>query len=108
MEQAHAAKKELALRFKARKDFKTFLYLKWERFDKKPFLHNWHFHYLAKVLESTLPSVAKEKQLQFLNRIMVNLPPSYGKTETLARAFIPYALGVDRTRKFMYIINKSI
>lgn len=103
MEQAHAAKKELALRFKARKDFKTFLYLKWERFDKKPFLHNWHFHYLAKVLESTLPSVAKEKQLQFLNRIMVNLPPSYGKTETLARAFIPYALGVDRTRKFMYI-----
>ena len=97
------ALKELALRHKARIDFATFLYLKWERYDRKDFLHNWHFEYLSKVLESTIPSLAENKNLELNTRIMLNMPPSYGKTETLARAFIPYALGVDRSRKFMYV-----
>ena len=58
MNQKELALKELALRYKARNDFITFLYLKWERYDKKDFLHNWHFAYLAKMLESTIPSLA--------------------------------------------------
>ena len=103
MNQKELALKELALRYKARNDFITFLYLKWERYDKKDFLHNWHFAYLAKMLESTIPSLALRQNLELNTRIMLNMPPSYGKTETLARAFIPFALGVDRTRKFMYI-----
>ena len=103
MNQKELALKELALRYKARNDFITFLYLKWERYDKKDFLHNWHFAYLAKMLESTIPSLALRQNLELNTRIMLNMPPSYGKTETLARAFIPFGLGVDRTRKFMYI-----
>ncbi|MCL9820600.1 terminase family protein [Helicobacter sp. 14348-15] len=97
------AQKELALREKARRDFKTFLYLKWQRYDKKDFLHNWHFEYLTNVLTHTIPKYCKDKNQSLLTRIMLNMPPSYGKTETLARAFIPYALGVDRSRKFMYV-----
>ncbi|TLD83952.1 hypothetical protein LS70_003850 [Helicobacter sp. MIT 11-5569] len=99
----HKAQKELAFRELARRDFKTFLYAKWERYDQKDFYHNWHFEYLAKVLECTIPSKASEQGLELITRIMLNMPPSYGKTETLARAFIPYALGVDRSRKYMYV-----
>lgn len=97
------ALKELTLREKARRNFHTFLLLKWERFDQKEFLNNWHFAYLAKVLSSTIPQVCQTQGLELNTRIMLNMPPSYGKTETIARAFIPYALGVDRSRKFMYV-----
>lgn len=34
---------------------------------------------------------------------MINMPPSYGKTEIIARSFIAWNLGKDRTRKFFYI-----
>ncbi|MDA3967362.1 hypothetical protein [Helicobacter sp. WB40] len=87
----------------SKRDFKYFLYQKWEEYDKKPFFHNWHFEFLSEVLSLTIPSIAKSKELKVETRIMLNMPPSYGKTETLARSFIPYALGVDRSRKFMYI-----
>lgn len=97
------AQRELALREKARRDFKTFLYLKWDRYDRKPFLHNWHFEFLAETLSHTIPKYCKDNNQKLLKRIMLNMPPSYGKTETLARAFIPYALGLDRSRKFMYV-----
>lgn len=97
------AQMELALREKARRDFKTFLYLKWQRYDKKDFLHNWHFEYLTNILIHTIPKYCEENNEPLLRRIMLNMPPSYGKTETLARAFIPYALGLDRSRKFMYV-----
>ncbi|MCR2103448.1 terminase family protein, partial [Campylobacter upsaliensis] len=52
-----------------------------------------------------------------LKRVMLNMPPSYGKTETIARTFIPWALGNNPYRKFIYIsysddlgrkINKQI
>ncbi|MDE6959117.1 MAG: hypothetical protein K2O80_06220, partial [Helicobacter apodemus] len=98
-----AAQKELYLREYARRDFKTFLYLKWERYDKKAYYHNWHFEYLSKVLSSTLPKYCKDKGFPLLRRIILNMPPSYGKTETIARAFIAWALGIDPSRKFMYI-----
>ena len=87
----------------AKRDFKYFLYQKWEQYDQKPFFHNWHFEFLSEVLSLTIPNIAKAKNAKLETRIMLNMPPSYGKTETLARAFIPYALGIDRSRKFMYI-----
>ena len=48
-------KKELLLRAKAKKDLKTFVLLKWARYEQKPFLDNWHYDYLCQILESTLP-----------------------------------------------------
>ena len=78
-----------------------------------PFWDNWHFDYLCRILEQTLPQRAGAP----LTRLMINMPPSYGKTETIARTFIPWALGNDPFRKFIYIsyseelgrkINKQI
>ena len=92
------ALKELAKRELAKRDLKAFLLLKWERFNKKPFLDNWHYDYLCKALMQTLPQA--DKQIQ---RLMLNMPPSYGKTEIIARTFPAWALGLDRSRKFIYI-----
>lgn len=93
------ALKELAKRELAKRDLKTFLLMKWDRFNKKPFLDNWHYDYLCKALMQTLPN-AKGEQIQ---RLMLNMPPSYGKTEIIARTFPAWALGLDRSRKFIYI-----
>ncbi|TLD94632.1 hypothetical protein LS71_009265, partial [Helicobacter jaachi] len=193
---AKALKLEEARRVKARRDLKYFLTLKWERYEQKPFLDNWHIDYLCKVLEHTLPKDAQNKDKSALNpqnppqnitefapnfcahtplpfaplpfapahinssfsfwqggrglncevapsprhtphpddafkvahkaqfnfiadkdilyprktqarklitRLMINMPPSYGKTEIIARTFIAWALGNDRKRKFIYI-----
>ena len=52
---ANPAKLEVLKRIKAKKDFKSFVLLKWERYEKKSFMDNWHYDYLCKILESTLP-----------------------------------------------------
>lgn len=90
--------KELALRTLAKRDLKTFLLLKWERFNQKPFIDGWHYDYLCKALMQTLPQ--SNNQIQ---RLMLNMPPSYGKTEIIARTFPAWALGNDRSRKYIYI-----
>ena len=46
---------------------------------------------------------AKTSPSTLITRLMINMPPSYGKTEIIARSFIAWALGKDRKRKFFYI-----
>ncbi|MGI0406580.1 hypothetical protein ACRE1U_04645 [Helicobacter himalayensis] len=95
---------EKLLTLKARYDLKTFLLLKWQRYKQAPSNDNWHISYLCKVLESTLPFAPAKQIPQIPNtRLMINMPPSYGKTEIIARTFIAWALGCDRKRKFFYI-----
>ncbi|WP_231630291.1 hypothetical protein [Helicobacter heilmannii] len=78
-----------------------FVKLKWARYNLAPFLDSWHIQYLCKVLECTQPNTAEGHKL--LTRLMINMPPSYGKTEIIARCFIAWALGLNRGRKFFYI-----
>ncbi|WP_233706304.1 hypothetical protein [Helicobacter felis] len=98
---AKQAQRELALRALAAKDLYTFVKLKWERYNLSPFLDSWHIAYLCKVLECTQPNTKGDYDL--LTRLMINMPPSYGKTEIIARCFIAWSLGLNRTRKFFYI-----
>ncbi|WP_104694763.1 terminase large subunit domain-containing protein [Helicobacter equorum] len=92
-------KKEKLIRLKAKIDFKTFMRLKFERFERKEFHDNWHIDYLCKVLEHTLPTQERTP----IKNLMVNMPPSYGKTEIIARNFIAWALGNHPERSFFYI-----
>lgn len=92
------ASTELAKRTLARKSLKAFVLLKWERYNKMPFNDSWHYDYICRVLESTLPT-----SQAILTRLMINMPPSYGKTEIIARSFIAWALGKHPERKFFYI-----
>ncbi|WP_411697026.1 terminase large subunit domain-containing protein, partial [Helicobacter baculiformis] len=94
-----ALKQELVLRALAKKDLYTFVKLKWARYNLAPFMHSWHIAYLCKVLECTLPTAQED----LITRLMINMPPSYGKTEIIARCFVAWALGLDRSRKFFYI-----
>lgn len=102
-------KKEYAIRVQAKRNLKDFVLLKWQRFNKEKFLDNWHFDLLCATLESTLPLSLQEQikgetqEFESITRLMVNMPPSYGKTEIIARSFIAWALGNDRKRKFIYV-----
>lgn len=89
------AKKELAIRELSRRSLKFFLLEKWKNYEQKNFNDNWHYDYISKVLENSLGSD--------LNRLIINMPPSYGKTELIARTFIPFVLGNNPTHKFMYV-----
>lgn len=91
--------REQLIRLKAQQDLKTFLSLKFERYNNTPLLDNWHIDYVCKVLEQTLP----QENNQNITRLMLNMPPSYGKTEIIARTFIAWALGRFPQRKFFYI-----
>ncbi len=82
-------KKELAKRALARKSLKEFVLLKWQRYNQMTFNDSWHYDYLCAVLESTLP----QSDSKPITRLMLNMPPSYGKTEIIARSFIAWALG---------------
>lgn len=103
MDKRQHLERELLRRESARRSLESFLELKWERYNKMPFLRGWHISYLCKILELTLPKIAQKQATQPLLRLMINMPPSYGKTEIIARTFIAWALGLDKTRKFIYI-----
>lgn len=92
---AQNAKLELAKREACRRYLKIFLLEKWKNYECKKFNDNWHYDYISKNLEHSLTPN--------LNRLIINLPPSYGKTELIARTFIPWVLGNNPTHKFMYV-----
>ena len=95
--------KEQALRLLAKRDFYTFVKLKWQRYNQQPYLDNWHIRYVCEKLAFTLKDYADEKREPNITRLMLNMPPSYLKTEIVGRTFPAWALGRDRTRKIIYI-----
>lgn len=87
-------RKILAERELARRSLKAHLQYKFKYYYKKPLLSNWHIDYMCEALEAVLRG--KE------TRLMLNIPPSYGKTELIGRTFIPYGIGKNPTHKFIY------
>lgn len=94
---------EIKARNTARNNLYEFLKLKWERYNNAPFLDNWHFTYLSQILSHTDYHYAKEQGQENITRLMLNMPPSYGKTELLARTYIAWSLGRNKQKKFIYI-----
>ena len=89
----------------AKRSLYDFLKYKFEYYYCSPFLDNWHYGYLCEALSELLKGNLKN--------IMISMPPSYGKSELVARTFIPYALGHYPNLKFIYAsygdeLSKSI
>ena len=101
--QKKQALQEIKTRVAARESLYNFLRLKWERYNLAPFLENWHFIYLSEILSHTDYHYAKDKGAENITRLMLNMPPSYGKTELLARTYIAWSLGRNKQKKFIYI-----
>ncbi|MGP1579965.1 MAG: hypothetical protein ACTTH5_02945 [Wolinella sp.] len=87
-------KRVLAQRELARRSLKAHLDYKFKYFYQKPLLDNWHIGYLCEILEAVLRGE--------ITRLMLNLPPSYGKTEIVGRTLIPYGIGRNPQHKFIY------
>ncbi|STQ85764.1 hypothetical protein LS73_008830 [Helicobacter muridarum] len=78
----------------ARRNLYEFVKYKFEFYYSMPFLDNWHYGYLCEILHLILQGQ--------LHNVIISMPPSYGKTEIVARCFIPYALGLYPNIKFIY------
>lgn len=78
----------------ARRSLKGFLEYKFKYYYENDFLDNWHYDYICETLRLFLKGETK--------RIIIMMPPSYGKTEIIARTFIPYALGLNPKLKIIY------
>ncbi|MDR3347172.1 MAG: hypothetical protein LBN32_01020 [Helicobacteraceae bacterium] len=61
---------------------------------QREFKEGWHHQYMSEVLEAVYSGA--------LTRIIINMPPSYGKTEQAVRQFISWSLGKDPKRKHLY------
>ena len=89
----------------AKRSLYDFLKYKFEYYYCSPFLDNWHYGYVCEALNELLKGN--------IRNIMISMPPSYGKSEVVARTFIPYALGHYPNLKFIYAsygdeLSKSI
>lgn len=78
----------------ARRNLYEFVKYKFEYYYSMPFLDNWHYGYLCEILHLLLQGQ--------LHNVIISMPPSYGKTEIIARCFIPYSLGLFPNMKFIY------
>jgi len=95
------AKKELLKKkqepFKIQAAQKSLLhYSRWifEEFYEIDFLQSWYHELLCKVLESVYYGRSK--------RVIINIPPSYGKTEFAVKLFISWVLGKNSNYRFIY------
>ncbi|WP_169785083.1 hypothetical protein [Campylobacter curvus] len=84
----------MAERELARRSLRAHIEYKFKYFYKKPLLKNWHIDYTCELLDGVLAGD--------ITRLILNMPPSYGKTEIVGRSFIPYAVGRYNDKKFIY------
>lgn len=97
--------KEILKRELARRNLYDFMKYKFEYYYANPFLDNWHYGYLCEILGELLKGN--------IANLLISMPPSYGKSELIARTFIPFALGHNPALKFIYAsygdeLSKSI
>ena len=85
---------ELARRELARRKLLEQMRFMFEHYYNAPFIEGWHHAYICEHLEATFKG-----EIRFL---IVNMPPSYGKTEMCVRQFVPYALGRNPSTKMIY------
>lgn len=99
------ANRQILQRELAKRNLYDFMRYKFEYYYANPFLDNWHYGYLCEILDELLKGN--------IANLLISMPPSYGKSELIARTFIPFALGHNPALKFIYAsygdeLSKSI
>lgn len=78
----------------AKKDLLHYARWMFEEFYEIEFLESWYHELLCKVLMAVYEGKIK--------RLIINIPPSYGKTEFAVKLFISWVLGKNSNYRFMY------
>lgn len=97
MSQAHAiqlATIEQAKRELARRSLIEYTKYMFENAYHRPFKENWHHGYICEILTAVHHGE--------LTRVIIEEPPSYTKTEICVRQFVPWSMGQDPQKKFIY------
>lgn len=71
-------------------------YARWifEEYYEIEFLESWYHELICKVLESVVAGRTK--------RLIINIPPSYGKTEFAVKLLVSWVLGIKTNYRFIY------
>ncbi len=92
---ALAAVQKLALEKElARRNLVDFMEYKFRYYHLKPMRRNWHHDLIAEALKACLSGE--------ITRLIINMPPSYGKSEQVVRSFVSHTLGINPRFKFIY------
>ena len=78
----------------AKKDLLYYARWMFEEFYEIEFLESWYHELLCKVLMAVYEGKIK--------RLIINIPPSYGKTEFAVKLFISWVLGKNSNYRFIY------
>lgn len=78
----------------AKKDLLYYARWMFEEFYEIEFLESWYHELLCKVLMAVYEGRIK--------RLIINIPPSYGKTEFAVKLFISWVLGKNSNYRFIY------
>ncbi|MBZ7976718.1 hypothetical protein [Campylobacter sp. RM12637] len=87
--QAELIKRELA-----KKNLVDFMRYKFENFYNKKFNDCWYYGYIAEYLKACM--------LGQIDRLIINEPPSHGKSEQIVKSFVPFVWLNDPSFKIIY------
>lgn len=88
------AKKLQVKRELARRNLLDFTKHMFEFHYQRPFNENWHHGYLAEILTAVYNGE--------ITRLIISEPPSYTKTELSVRNMVPWSMGNNPQKKFIY------
>lgn len=94
MTKKHELRALLAERELARRNLLSYVKYIFKYYYERPFIENWHHSYICEVLQAAYAGEVK--------RIIINLPPSYTKSELAVRQFGSWSLGRDPSRQIIY------
>jgi hypothetical protein len=87
-------KKELVTRELSKRRLYNYMEYMFERYYKTKMKKSWFIEYLCEVLTAVYNGE--------INRLIINMPPSYGKTEIVFKSFVSWVLGQDSSKRFIH------
>jgi len=84
---------DLAEKILCERSFVDFFRLAWPHFDPAQYMHNWHIDAICEHLQACIEGK--------INRLIINIPPGFGKTAIVSVTFPAWVWAIDPTKKFL-------